>query len=287
MSLPESQPDRPEGHGQGRPAMTDLERRYARWTALFYPADYRRTRGSELVDTYLCLAAPDRRRPSPADIADLAAAGLRQHLRTAPGLGPGFRLAGQLALTTATAFASGWAILEALTPTMSWSPHIGPFLSLGVAAWAVWLLTVVVHVVAPGRWFRRAVVLAVLVTAGAVPVGMLTGMPRPPLSVLVPQLALGVVALGAAAGRYRWWVRLTPLAAAALTLPVAVAVEQRLGLYGGYRDAGQCSALQGGGEGPRWEGRQGPSSALSRTVLLLDVLLHDAQWCPGYGPGEV
>src|SRR6266705_6972613 len=25
-----------------------------------------------------------------------------------------------------------------------------------------------------------------------------------------------------------------------------------------YRDAGQCSALEGGGEGPRWEGRQGP-----------------------------
>jgi len=24
----------------------------------------------------------------------------------------------------------------------------------------------------------------------------------------------------------------------------------------GYRVAGQCSALQGGGEGPRWEGRQ-------------------------------
>ena len=42
--------------------------------------------------------------------------------------------------------------------------------------------------------------------------------------------------------------------------------------YGGYRDAGQCSALQGGGEGPRWEGRQGPSSALDRAVLLLDVL---------------
>ena len=32
------------------------------------------------------------------------------------------------------------------------------------------------------------------------------------------------------------------------------------------------SGLQGGGEGPRWEGRQGPSSALDRAVLLLDVL---------------
>ncbi|MEV0726541.1 HTH domain-containing protein, partial [Micromonospora purpureochromogenes] len=29
-----------------------------------------------------------------------------------------------------------------------------------------------------------------------------------------------------------------------------------------YRDAGQCSAFQGGGEVSRWEGRQGPSSAL-------------------------
>jgi len=30
-----------------------------------------------------------------------------------------------------------------------------------------------------------------------------------------------------------------------------------------YWVAGQCSALRGGGEGPRWEGRQGPSSALT------------------------
>jgi hypothetical protein len=43
-----------------------------------------------------------------------------------------------------------------------------------------------------------------------------------------------------------------------------------------YWNAGQCSALQGGGEGPRWEGRRGLSSALYRAVLLLDVLTHDA-----------
>jgi hypothetical protein len=92
------------------------------------------------------------------------------------------------------------------------------------------LLTAVVHVVASGRWFRRAAGLAVLTTAGVVPVAILTGMPRPPLSVLVPQLVLGIVALGAA-GRHRWWVRLTPLAAAALTVPVAVAAGPR---YDGY-----------------------------------------------------
>jgi hypothetical protein len=234
MSLPESQPYRPERHDRGRPVMTDLERRYARWTALFYPADYRRTRGSELVGTYLSLTAPDRRRPSPADIADLAAGGLRQHLRTAPGLGSGFRLASLLALTTTTAFASGWVSLEALAPTVFPLRYTGPFMSpLGVAVWAVWLLTAVVHVIAPGRWFRRLAVLAVLVTVGVVPAAMLTGILRPPLSVLLPQLVLGIVAVGAAA-RHRWWVRLTPLAAAAVTVPVAVAAERRLDFSGNY-----------------------------------------------------
>jgi len=56
---------------------------------------------------------------------------------------------------------------------------------------------------------------------------------------------------------------------------------------GGYRNAGQCSGLQAGGEGPRWEGRQSPSSALNWPVLLLDVLRHDAQWCAADGAGEV
>ncbi|MBM7494706.1 hypothetical protein JOD64_005928 [Micromonospora luteifusca] len=55
----------------------------------------------------------------------------------------------------------------------------------------------------------------------------------------------------------------------------------------GYTVAGQCSALQGGGEGPRWEGRQGPSSALNRAVLLLDVLTHDAQRCRAHGAHRV
>ena len=142
MTPPQSRPDRRDRrkeHGPGRPAMTELERRYARWTALFYPADDRRQRGSELVDTYLALAASGRRRPSPADLADLAAGGLRRRLRTAPG--GGVRLAGLLALTTTSAFASWWAVLEVLAPVQSprgsWSAQTRPFLSLGAAAWAV------------------------------------------------------------------------------------------------------------------------------------------------------
>ena len=37
---------------------------------------------------------------------------------------------------------------------------------------------------------------------------------------------------------------------------------------------------------PRWEGRQGPSSVLSWMLLLLDVLLHEAQRCPADGARE-
>jgi len=59
------------------------------------------------------------------------------------------------------------------------------------------------------------------------------------------------------------------------------------GEVSGYRNAGQCSGLQAGGVGPRWEGRQGPSSALNWPVLLLDVLLHDARWRAAGGAGEV
>jgi hypothetical protein len=50
MSPVDRRPDCP-----GRSATSDLARRYAHWTALFYPAAYRGERGSELVDTYLAL----------------------------------------------------------------------------------------------------------------------------------------------------------------------------------------------------------------------------------------
>jgi hypothetical protein len=147
----------------------------------------------------------------------------------AQDLGPGFRLAGLLALMTATAFASGWAILETLAPTPPWSTR--PLLSLGIAAWAAWLLAAVAHVAAPDRWYRWAAGLAVLVTAGVVPAAALTGLLRPPLFVLLPQLVLGVVALGAA-GRHPRWVRLLPVAAAAVG--VLVAAPGLENFYSGY-----------------------------------------------------
>jgi hypothetical protein len=235
MSPWESRYDPREGMTTEGSAVTDLERRYARWTALFYPANYRRERGSELVDTYLSLVAPGRKRPSVGDVVDLAAGGLRQHARMAEGLGPGFRLAGLLALMTATAFATGWAIFEVLAPTPPRSSQVGPFLSLAIAAWAAWLLAAVVHVAASGRWLRWAVGLAVLVTAGVLPTAALTGLPRPPASVLLPQIVLGVVALGAA-GRHPWWVRLMPIAVAAAILPVAIGTAPGLDFFSGYHN---------------------------------------------------
>ena len=66
MSPWESRYDPREGMTTEGSAVTDLERRYARWTALFYPANYRRERGSELVDTYLSLVAPGARDPRSA-----------------------------------------------------------------------------------------------------------------------------------------------------------------------------------------------------------------------------
>jgi hypothetical protein len=235
MSPAKSRHHSPGEHDEGAPAVTGLERRYVRWTALFYPAGYRRERGSELLDTYLSLAAPGRRRPSPADIADLAAGGLRQHLRMAQGLGPGFRLAGLIALITATVFATGSMAFEVLTPKQPWYSHVGPFQTLAAAAWAAWILAAVAHVAASGRWLRWTVSLAVLVTAGVVPAAMLTGLPRPPLALLLPQLVLGVVALGAA-DRHPWRIRLIPITATTVTLPVAIDTAPDLDYYTGYSE---------------------------------------------------
>ncbi|MCO1597125.1 hypothetical protein M8C17_18380 [Micromonospora sp. RHAY321] len=179
--------------------MTDLERRYLRLLSA-YPADYRRARGAEIVGTYLDLAAPDRRWPSPADAMDLLRGGLRQRVRAAGAadLVPGVRLAAVLALLTAAPLAGLWTVLELRPAQPDFGlPAAGPFVSLGIVAWIAWLLAALVQAVTPGRWTRYAVALAVLVTVALVPAAALTGLPRPPLFVLLPQIGLGLVALGA------------------------------------------------------------------------------------------
>ncbi|MER7892554.1 hypothetical protein ABTX15_22315 [Micromonospora sp. NPDC094482] len=178
--------------------MSDLERRYLHLLRA-YPADYRRARGAEIVGTYLDLAAPGRRWPSPADAADLVRGGLRQRLRAAGAtdLAPGVRLAAVLAFFTATSLAALWSLLELRpAPAGFGEPTAGPFVSLGTVAWIAWLLAAVAHALTPGGWARRAAALALLLTLALVPAAPLVGLPRPPLFVLLPQVALGLVALG-------------------------------------------------------------------------------------------
>ncbi|MFG1651957.1 hypothetical protein ACGFIE_18735 [Micromonospora sp. NPDC049275] len=203
--------------------MTDLERRYLRLLHA-YPAEYRRSRGAEIVGTYLDLAAPGRRWPSLADAADLLRGGLRQRVRAAGAtdLMPGVRLAAAVALLTASTLAGMWTVLELRpAPPGFGEPSVGPFVSLGMVTWVGWLLAAVAQALTPGRWHRRAVAVAVLLTVALVPAAALTGLPRPPLFVLLPQVGLGLVALGVPGDR-PVSLRVTPLVAAVAGLAFAV-----------------------------------------------------------------
>ncbi|MDG4805445.1 hypothetical protein O7634_01555 [Micromonospora sp. WMMD1120] len=177
--------------------MNELERRYLRLLRA-YPADYRRARGAEIVGTYLDLATPDQRWPTPAAAADLVRGGLRQRLRAAgvTGLIPGVRLAALLALVTASALAGVWGTAELHPPPAEWGvPHVGPFVSIGVVTWAAWLLTAMVIAVAPSRVARWAITLALLLTMALPPVAAALDAFRPPLMVLLPQMVLGLLGL--------------------------------------------------------------------------------------------
>ncbi|MFY1577918.1 hypothetical protein ACN26Z_23740 [Verrucosispora sp. WMMD703] len=177
--------------------MSTLERRY-RHLLRAYPTDYRHDRGDEIVGTYLDLADPRRRWPSVADAADLVRGGLRQRLRAAGAtdLIPGVRLAALLALTTAAFLAGFWTLVEQTPPpTEAGVPVFGPFTSTGIVAWLAWLVATFLALVAPGRPTRVAIAVGVLATVAVLSISPIAGLPRPPLLVLVPQVALGVLAL--------------------------------------------------------------------------------------------
>ncbi|GAB3942027.1 hypothetical protein GCM10027614_28350 [Micromonospora vulcania] len=138
---------------------------------------------------------------------------------------PGVRLAAAVALLTAITLAGMWTVLELRpAPPGSGEPSVGPFVSLGIVTWVGWLLAAAAHALAPGRWHRRAVALAVLLTVALVPAAALTDLPRPPLFVLVPQFGLGLVALGASRER-PVSLRVTPLVAAAAGLALAASLS--------------------------------------------------------------
>ncbi|XTZ18294.1 hypothetical protein ACQSSU_13460 [Micromonospora echinospora] len=217
--------------------MNDLERRYRRLLRA-YPPEYRRTRGDEIVGTYLDLAGPDEERPSLADAVDLLRGGLRQRLRAvgATDVLPGVRLAATLALTAATVLATGWFVRDLHPPPADLGyPSFGPFASVGVLAWVAWLLAAVVAGLAPGRATRVAVAGAVLLTVAVVPLGAVPALPRPALSVLVPQVALGLLALALPAHPsigIRWLPTLAGLATALATHHLASGLSDGWGYYG-------------------------------------------------------
>ncbi|MET7394857.1 hypothetical protein ABZS66_15345 [Dactylosporangium sp. NPDC005572] len=203
----------------------ELERRY-RALLRAYPAAYRAERGDEIVDTYLDLAAPGRRWPSPADVADLVRGGVRQHLRAAgaTGLPSALPIAATIALALNTVMAVFWfAFVESTRVTVHGTDSItpspgygfGPFASLGVVVWGCWAAAAVAALA--GR-ARALVALALAATVLVAPVSAVLDLFRPPAMLLLPMIALGVVAL-AVPRRPRFTPALAGLASTAYTWP--------------------------------------------------------------------
>lgn len=69
------------------PATAELERRYQRLLR-GYPRSYRRAHGDEILTTLMDAAEPGRRRPTRADVVDLARGALRQRFRLPIGVSP-------------------------------------------------------------------------------------------------------------------------------------------------------------------------------------------------------
>ncbi|WP_326551680.1 GlsB/YeaQ/YmgE family stress response membrane protein [Micromonospora sp. NBC_01813] len=173
-----------------------LERRY-RALLRCYPADYRAHRGDEMLDTYVALVDEDRRWPSAADTLDVLAGATRAHLRSA-GVAAALPVAATVAIGTVTMLAAFWLTRsEVFVGGLSGPvPTFGPFQTLGAVAWLAWLAVGFVALALPGRAVRVGVVAALAITVALLPAAALMPYDRPTLVVLVPQLALGLVALG-------------------------------------------------------------------------------------------
>jgi len=212
---------------------TPLERRYRR-LLYAYPRHYRATRGDELVGTYLDLTGAQRNWPSSHDAADVLRGGLRERLREqgATGLAAGLPIAAILALGSLAALATFLLYQVELTPYSDpvAPEQVGPVKTLGAFVWAGWLLVSLVTAALPGRWARRGVLLALLLTLATLPVSALTGLTRPPLFVLLPVLAFGLTAL-ALPDRPGWIGRITPMFGALTGIGVAL-------LFQGFEGSG-------------------------------------------------
>lgn len=213
-------------HPPARGGPERLAHRYRRLLRA-YPAAYRARRGDEIVGTYLELAeASGRTRPRSGDAVDLLAGGLTERLRArrAAGVADALPGAAVLALGAAVGLAGIWLVTvePREVPPQVLLRTVGPAQTLGVVAWIGWVLAGVGAVALPGRTARRLILAATALTALLVPAALLTPYERPPLLVLVPQLALGLVALAwPAAPSRRARVAVAVLPAAAVGCAVA------------------------------------------------------------------
>jgi hypothetical protein len=216
-----------------------LARRYQ--TLLrFYPSDYRARRGAEMLDTYLMAAPPGRRRPTAADALDVVGGGLRARLRDrgAQSLLDALPVAGVLALSAAAFLGATWLLLVETYHGFpsDGTPRLGAFNSAAAVAWICWLIAAGIFAVAP-RAIRPAVGVALLATFVAVPIERVIASMAPwdvagfwylpPVQVVLPQVALGLLALSAPV-RPGQVVRWAPLAAASSALAFHFAPQELL-----------------------------------------------------------
>ena len=192
---------------------------------LAYPKRYRRERGRELVDLYREVSG-DRRRPRPADAADLILGGVRERLRAAglAGIADALPTAAVFVLTALSALSVYYLVTFELHPDSTESgDSFGPFATFFVCAYAGWLVTAVTAAVLPGRAAR----ISAAVSLALVLVGVALRLGRAPVPDLKSFVMFALVVLGLAALALptapSWPARLAPIAAAAVTGVAAAA----------------------------------------------------------------
>ncbi|MFI6783755.1 GlsB/YeaQ/YmgE family stress response membrane protein [Micromonospora sp. NPDC050276] len=231
-------------------AGSPLESRYRRLLRA-YPGDYQAERGDEIVGTYLDTIRPGRRWPSPHDALDLLGAGLRERLRGygALGLAAALPLAATAALNTLVAVATFLLLqVELNDPRVSGLDPAGPFQTIGAVIWLGWLVVGLTATALPGSWARTAAAGCLLLTVALPLVAALIGQPRPPLSVLLPTIALGLATL-ALPSHPSWIARGLPLLAAGFGTAVSAAfssAENGGNWFVSYSSTPELMAMAGG-----------------------------------------
>ena len=176
--------------------ITALERRYRRLLR-FYPGQYRKERGEEIVGTYLEFAAP-RSRPSLADTGDIIKSGLKKRTQYAPsGLRSGIGMAAVVALSVLTAMsvaAISWIELGP-TPDLFFYDSFGPFKSTAILMWGLWIAVAIGAALAPPRVTRFIIPVPLVAIAVQAFIPAVTTYAAPPNYLLGPLFILGVTAL--------------------------------------------------------------------------------------------